>query len=122
MTAQGPPAPVRNLWLRGKNSSQFGSRAVCRRSTPGVRLLPSFSHSELVIQALTLPVTPMQMPQPSRLHGGCSGEGEEHTCSRARLRAPGGKPAMLLSHCTSQLLAQLGQWGCHPLPWGHLGP
>lgn len=70
---------------------------MCRRSTPGVGLLPGFSHSELVIQVLTLPVAPLRTLQPPRLQGGCSAEGEEHPCSRAWLRAPGWKPAVLQS-------------------------
>lgn len=98
-------APVEKEQLVWEQSSS-------RSSAPGVGLLPSFSHSELVIQALTLPFAPLHMPQPPRLHGGCSGEGEEHPRSRAQLRAPGGKPSKLVSHCSSQL----GQWGCHAPP------
>lgn len=91
----------------GGRSSRFGSRAACGRSVPGVRLPPGFSRSELVIQALTLPVASPRAPQPSRRRGGCSG---------ARVRAPGGKPPVLQSCSISQLPAQFGQWGRHPPP------
>lgn len=87
---------------------------------PSVRLPPGFSHSELVIQVLTVCVAPLHTPQPPRLCGGCSGDGEKHACSR--LRALGVKPAMLQSCCNSQFPGLFGQWGCHSLPWGHLGP
>lgn len=98
MTTQEPPSPAHNLWLWGKNSSRFGSRAACRRSTPGVRLLPGFSHSELVIQALTVRVAPLRTPQPPRLRGGCGGDGKEqraagHSSGRRVESLPCSSPA-----------------------------
>lgn len=113
--------PSTQFMALGINSSRFGSRAACGKSTPGVRLLPGFSHSELVIAALTPVVSLLHMLQPPWLHRGRKEKGEEHTCSRAQLGVLDGKPATLLSHHTSQLPARLELWGCHPPTMGMFG-
>lgn len=80
---------------------------------PRVGLLPDFSHLELVIQALTLPVAPLSTLQLPQLHGGCS---------RACLGALGRKAChapVPFAHHSSQ--HSLGSGDVTPLHGGRLG-